>query len=92
MNHTSTAVHNDFEELIPLLRAEGHEEAAERLNVLLHEIAWTSALELTGELGLEIVRFHRTHPRMSPELHGLLRRCLDVVKQVWPNIEKASAT
>ncbi len=89
MNSASKTAQDDFEELISTLRAEGHEQAALRLQELLHDVAWTSASELTGELGLEILRLRRGNPDLSPSLQELLRRCMDAVKRVWPNMEKA---
>jgi hypothetical protein len=78
----------EFDELISMLRGDGHGQAAERLHTLLHETAWTSGSELMGELGLEIVKFQRSHPALSPELQALTRQCMASVKKVWPGIEK----
>lgn len=78
----------EFDELVSMLRTEGHDEVAEKLHEMLHEIAWTSGSELMGELGLEIVRFQRSHSPMSPALKDLLSRCMTHVKKVWPNNEK----
>lgn len=82
-------VYAEFDELISMLRAEGHGHFAQRLHTLLHEVAWTTGSELMGELGLEIVKFQRSNPLGSPELQELTRRCMAAVKQVWPRIEKA---
>jgi hypothetical protein len=79
----------EFEELISLLRAEGHGHFAKRLHVLLHEVAWTTGSELMGELGLEILKFQHGDASVSPALKELLRSCMAAVKQVWPNMEKA---
>jgi hypothetical protein len=92
MNRVTKIAHDDFEELILLLRSEGHGEAAQRLHALLHEVAWTTGSEMTGELGVEILKFQRGNPSMSPALQELLRRCMGAVKQVWPDIEKARST
>jgi hypothetical protein len=92
MNHMSQTSHSDFDELISMLRAEGHDQVAQRLHMLLHEVAWTSSSELMGELGLEIAAFRRSTRNLSPELEKLICRCLDVVKKVWPDIEKAGGT
>jgi hypothetical protein len=78
----------EFDELISMLRAEGHAHVAQRLHTLLHEVAWTTGSELMGELGLEIVKFQRSNLLGSPELQELTRRCMAAVKQVWPSIEK----
>jgi len=80
---------DDFEQLVLMLRAEGHGQVAQTLHTLLHEVAWTSESELTGELGLEILRFQRSDRKASPALQELLHRCMAAVKKVWPNIEKA---
>jgi ubiquinone biosynthesis protein UbiJ len=78
----------EFDELIAMLRAEGHVQVAQRLHTLLHEVTWTTASELMGELGLEIVRFQCRKIRGSPELQELTQRCMTAVKKAWPNIEK----
>gem|GEM_PF-951494 len=91
MNGRSQSSATDFEILISTLRAEGHEQAARKLDELLHEVAWTSSSEMVGELGLEVVRFQRGNPRVSPELQELLHRCLKQIKRVWPGIENARA-
>jgi len=79
----------EFDELISMLRAEGHVKLAQRLYALLHEVAWTTGSELTGQPGLEILKFQRCDPSVSAELKEVLRRCMAAVKQVWPGIEKA---
>jgi hypothetical protein len=79
----------EFDELISMLRAEGHGEVAQSLHTLLHEVAWPTGSELMGELGLEIVKFQRSYPSTSPALEELLSRCLATVKQVWPNVDRA---
>ncbi|MBI4963406.1 MAG: hypothetical protein HY913_09015 [Desulfomonile tiedjei] len=91
MNSTSRPGEDEFETLITMLRSEGHDQVAQRLHMLLHEIAWTTGSELTGELGLEIVKFQRSAPKVSPALQELLAYCMNRVKQVWPNIEKVRA-
>jgi hypothetical protein len=88
MNCRSQNTHDDFEEFILLLRAEDHAEVAHELHTLLHEVAWTTGSEMIGELGLEILKFQRSNPVMSPALQRLLRRCMAAVKQVWPHIEQ----
>jgi hypothetical protein len=85
----SQTAYDDFDKLTSMLRAEGHDQVAQRLHVLLHEVAWTTGSELMGELGLEILTFQRSAQSLSAESQNLLCRCLDVVKTVWPDIEKA---
>jgi hypothetical protein len=40
-----------FDELIEQLRAAGHASTADKLNFMLHRVAWTTGSELLGELG-----------------------------------------
>ncbi|MEW6403963.1 MAG: hypothetical protein AB1649_19385 [Chloroflexota bacterium] len=91
MNSTSRTGEDAFEKLITMLRSEGHDQVAQRLHMLLHEMAWTTGSELTGELGLEIVKFQRSALKVSPALQELLADCMNRVKKVWPNIEKVRA-
>jgi hypothetical protein len=55
--------------------------------MLLHEAAWTTSSELTGQIGPVILTFHRTAQSLTPGLQEVLCRCMDFVKQVWLNIE-----
>lgn len=91
-NCTSQTAYGEFDALIATLSAEGHDQIAQKLHTLLHEVAWTTGSELMGELGLEILTFPCTAHNLSPKLQELLCRCMDVVKTVWPNIEKVSRT
>jgi len=54
---------------------------------MLHRVAWTTGPELIGELGLEILAFQRITPEVGPELQGTISRCLNMVRQIWPDIE-----
>jgi hypothetical protein len=75
-----------FEELIELLRARGYASTGDKLDFLLHRVAWTTGSELLGELGAEIVRFQRDTQSVSGELQHSLSRSLDMVRRVWPDI------
>jgi hypothetical protein len=44
------------------------------------------------DFGLEILKFKRSDPSMSPALQELLRRCMATVGQVWPDVENAPGT
>jgi hypothetical protein len=61
--------------------------SAARLHTLLHEVAWTTGSELTGELGLEVLRFERGTPVVSADLRRLLDACMATVRQRWPHIQ-----
>jgi len=87
MNSMSRNGYEVFDELIDRLVVEHHDHAAQRLNTLLHEIAWTTGSELIGELGLEILAFEDSTPNVSPELQMLLSRCMRMVRRVWPDID-----
>jgi hypothetical protein len=76
-----------FEELIKLLQTSGNTATAQRLDDLLHRVAWTTGSELIGELGLEILAFQRTMPGDSPELQCAINRCMIMVKRIWPDIK-----
>lgn len=76
-----------FDELIRRLRAAGFTDAARKLDDKLHGTAWATSSEQIGELGLEILAFQRSTPKVSARLQRSLRECLDVVRQVWPDIK-----
>jgi hypothetical protein len=75
-----------FDELIAQLRAAGHTSTANRLDVMLHRVAWTTGSELLGELGSEILQFQRSTPSFSATLQQALSRSLEMVRRVWPEI------
>jgi hypothetical protein len=87
MNHASLNGYEIFDELIAQLRTEGHYNTAQRLQVLLREVAWTTGSELIGEFGREILAFQSVTQRATPELQRLLRGCMDEVRRVWPDIK-----
>jgi hypothetical protein len=76
-----------FDELIQQLRVEGHAEAADRLDSLLHHTAWTTGSELLGELGLAILAFKRQRPTTSAVLRQHLKACLRAVRRAWPGLK-----
>ena len=42
-----------FEELIRQLQTEGHTTSAQKLDHMLHQVAWTTGSELIGALGVD---------------------------------------
>ena len=84
---SSTQISYDcFEELIAHLRAGGQASTADKLDFMLHRVAWTTGSELLGELGAEIIRFQQSAQSVSVELQQSLSRSLDMVRRVWPDI------
>ena len=90
MNATPEIDYEIFEELIRQLRVAGHDTTADKLDFLLHRVAWTTGSELIGELGLEITAFQRSVPDASAEVQHALKRCMSVVRNVWPDIGGSS--
>ena len=76
-----------FDEVISHLRAEGQDDTADRLHLMLHRTAWTSGSELLGELGLELLKLKRSRDSRSAELNRLIDNCIEMVRRVWPDIE-----
>lgn len=72
-----------FRRLIQELGDEHFHEAAQRLDIILNQMAWTTSSELVGELGLAIRDFLNTRPRMTPALRGTLKECKKAVNHVW---------
>lgn len=75
-----------FDRLIAQLRTEGHDEAAERLHFVRHQLVCTTGTELWGELGLALREFTRTRPKLSRDLRRLVRECRCEVGRVWPGL------
>ncbi len=87
MNTSPTIDYECFEELIRRLRAEDHTRTANKLDFMLHRVAWTTGSELIGELGLEILAFRERVSDMSAELQHSLEKCLSIVRTIWPDID-----
>jgi len=85
---SSSAEFYDFVDQVAVrLRTEGFADSADRLNVLLHQTAWTTSSELIGEVGKAIIVIRRrSNSAGSPELARDLERCLAAVRRVWPNL------
>jgi hypothetical protein len=86
MDSTARNGYECFDDLIRQLRSEGHGEFADRLEFLLHRVAWTMASELIGELGLALLAFERSKPSVSAALRPHLDLCMRFVRRVWPEI------
>ncbi|MGE4159156.1 MAG: hypothetical protein AB7F75_08670 [Planctomycetota bacterium] len=72
-----------FDELIRLLRLEGHEGAAREFDMMIHHMAWTTGSEWVGELGLKLRAFRKTGPRMSPALKKQFKICCRQCGLLW---------
>jgi hypothetical protein len=79
-----------FEELIRRLQEGGFAVIAQKLDEMLHRVAWTTGSELIGELGLEILAFQQMTPELPVELQGAMSRCMAMVKRIWPDIQRRS--
>lgn len=77
-----------FRELVQELRREHFDEAAGKIDSLLHRVAWTTGSELVGELGAAIRDFERSQPLIAPSLRAPLDRCARIVVRVWPDFPK----
>ncbi len=86
MDWGTQAGHKCFDELIPILRAEGLCDFTAKLHTLLHETAWTTSPELFGELGLAILDFEGTLCDVSSGLRGIFDPCTKLVRRFWPDI------
>jgi hypothetical protein len=75
-----------FEELMRQLQTAGHAAMAQKLDDMLHRVAWTTGSELIGELGLEILAFQKNTPEGAVELQESIRRCMAMVRRIWPDI------
>jgi hypothetical protein len=74
-----------FRRLIQQLRDEQFDRAAQDLDVMLNQVAWTTGSELTIELGVVIRDFERSRPDVSSLLRSSLDDCIRVVRRVWPD-------
>lgn len=78
-----------FEELIARLRCDGLSTEAERLHVLLHEVAWTTGSELLGELGQQLKEIEQVgSPKLSGDTGEKIAECFRMVFRVWPDFPR----
>ena len=78
-----------FDELTASLRNDGLSKEADRLHVLLHEVAWTTGSELLGELGQELKRIElEGSPKRSTKSLAKIEECFRMVVRVWPDFPR----
>lgn len=86
---SKAVTYESFNELIASLRSDGLSEAADRLHVLLHEVAWTTGSELIGELGLELKRIESEGSlKKSPKSLETIEKCFRMVFREWPDFPR----
>lgn len=73
-----------FDELVGLLRERRRDAEADELHGLLHGVAWTSALEMWGELGHRLQNIRKGTPEPDRPVRDLLERCFEPVRRAWP--------
>jgi hypothetical protein len=80
-----------FDELIASLRNDGCADDADRMHILLHEVAWTTGSELIGELGQELKRIEQqgAHKRPAYTLDRI-EECFRMVFRVWPDFPRSN--
>lgn len=76
-----------FEELIRQLQTACHTATGQKLDFMLHRVAWTTGSELIGELGMEVLAFQQATPAVGAELQNTLSRCMEMVRRIWPDIK-----
>ena len=75
-----------FDELIASMRADGLTSDAERLDSLLHKVAWTTGSELVGELGQAMKNTVREHgDSFSDGTRAKMEAAFEMVRRVWPD-------
>lgn len=75
-----------FDELIRQLRTHGHLVEAETISIL-RALAWTSASEMTGELGLAILRIESQCAIGHDDLKQAFAHCMKEIRKIWPHIK-----
>jgi hypothetical protein len=68
MSSSTEISYECFDDLVAQLRAAGTVSTADKLDFMLHRVAWTTGSELLGELGAEILRFQQSAQSVSAEL------------------------
>lgn len=78
-----------FDELTASLRYDGLPAEADRLYVLLHEVAWTTGSELIGELGQALKKIEIDGLRsISASSAQKIEECFKMVCRVWPDFPR----
>ena len=73
-----------FDQLGAELRRVECDAVAQRIQVLLHETAWTTSSELLGALGQTVLGIPTETVRTHEKIWELRERCLALVRQAWP--------
>ncbi len=71
------SLYSSIDKLTSLLKNEGYEEAASKLQSYVHETAWTTGSELLGELNLYFNKFNEP---LEKETLLLLNECKNFCK------------
>ena len=86
---SDTISYDCFDELIASLRRDGLSAEADRLHVLLHEVAWTTGSELLGELGQELKKIEECgSAKPSSDTREKIAECFRMVFRVWPDFPR----
>ena len=78
-----------FDELIALLRDDGLSTDADRLQLLLHEVVWTTGSELVGELGQALSKIEKKESSSrSATFAQKIEECFKMVGRVWSDFPR----
>jgi hypothetical protein len=81
--------YNYVDTTIGSLRHAGFADDADRLQFLLHKVAWTTSSELFGELGHALLA--TAEKPLPPEVGVQVSSCIAGVELIWPNIRQHRA-
>jgi hypothetical protein len=78
-----------FDEFIASLRADGLGPDADRLHVMIHNVAWTTGSELIGELGQTMKEIVREHgDSFSDSTRARMGAAFEMVERAWPDFRR----
>jgi hypothetical protein len=78
-----------FDEFIASLRADGLGPDADRLHVMIHNVAWTTGSELIGELGQTMKEIVREHgDSFSDSTRARMDAAFEMVERAWPDFRR----
>ncbi len=75
--------YDHIDEVVELLRTVGHEKSADKINHLLHKVAWTTSSELFGELRDEFSAIIQSKTELPVEIHNAVKGFIETINTAW---------
>jgi hypothetical protein len=71
--------YNHIDEIVEILRSTKHSKSADKIDYLIHKVAWTTSSELFGELRNEFVALNGSDKNLSDEIRKVLQQFIKTI-------------